>query len=339
MITSFDQRAKSLHASSVIFDGHCDTLISIRDGNRRLDERCQVRPDGGVISSQHIDLPRLLEGGVTAQTFACFVRQQFLPSDATNEALRLIDAFYRALDENPEALLLATTAADVERAKAEGKVAGVLSLEGAEALEGDLAMLRTFYRLGLRALGLTWNWRNQAADGLGESRTGGGLTEFGVAMVREANRLGLILDIAHLAPAGVRDVLELSEAPVVASHANARALCDHHRNLTDEQMAGIAASGGLVGVTYVPPFLAQERQDASLEKVLDHIDYIVKTIGVDHVGLGSDFDGFDGVLPGLEDVSHLPALTAGLVARGYSDEKVAQILGGNYLRVFRQVAG
>jgi len=323
----------------VIFDGHCDTLISIRDGDRRLGERCQVQPDGGVISSQHIDLPRLLEGGVTAQIFACFVRQQFLPSDATNEALRLIDAFYRALDENPEALLLATTAADVEQAKAEGKVAGVLSLEGAEALEGDLAMLRTFYRLGLRALGLTWNWRNQAADGQGESRTGGGLTEFGVALVREANRLGLILDIAHLAPAGVRDVLELSEAPVVASHANARALCDHHRNLTDEQLAGIAASGGLVGVTYVPSFLAQEHQDASLEKVLDHIDYIVKTIGLDHVGLGSDFDGFDGVLPGLEDVSHLPALTAGLVARGYSDEKVAQILGGNYLRVFRQVAG
>jgi len=323
----------------VIFDGHCDTLISIRDGDRRLGERCQVQPDGGVISSQHIDLPRLLEGGVTAQIFACFVRQQFLPSDATNEALRLIDAFYRALDENPEALLLATTAADVEQAKAEGKVAGVLSLEGAEALEGDLAMLRTFYRLGLRALGLTWNWRNQAADGQGESRTGGGLTEFGVALVREANRLGLILDIAHLAPAGVRDVLELSEAPVVASHANARALCDHHRNLTDEQLAGIAASGGLVGVTYVPSFLAQEHQDASLEKVLDHIDYIVKTIGVDHVGLGSDFDGFGGVLPGLEDVSHLPALTAGMVARGYSDEKVAQILGGNYLRVFRQVAG
>ena len=339
MIIDLDQRVKDLHASSVIFDGHCDTLLSIRGGDRRLSERSQPLPDGGVTSSQHIDLPRLLEGGVTAQTFACFVRQPFLPSDATNEALRLIDAFYRALDENPEALLLATTAADVERAKAEGKVAGVLSLEGAEALEGDLAMLRTFYRLGLRALGLTWNWRNQAADGLGESRTGGGLTEFGVALVREANRLGLILDIAHLAPAGVRDVLELSEAPVVASHANARALCDHHRNLTDEQLAGIAANGGLVGVTYVPPFLAQERQDASLEKVLDHIDYIVKMIGLDHVGLGSDFDGFDGVLPGLEDVSHLPALTAGLVARGYSDEKVARILGGNYLRVFRQVTG
>lgn len=339
MTVNVNQRVKDLHARCVVFDGHCDTLLSIRDGARRLGERCQPRPEGGVTNSQHIDLPRLLEGGVTAQIFACFVRKPYLPSDATNEALRVIDAFYQALDENPDTLMLATTAADVERAKAEGKVAGVLSLEGAEALEGDLAMLRAFHRLGLRALGFTWNWRNQAADGLDESRTGGGLTEFGVEVVREANRLGVILDIAHLAPAGVRDVLALSEAPVVASHANARSLCDHRRNLTDEHMEGLAASGGLVAVTYVPSFLAQNSQDASLERVLDHVDYIVKVVGVDHVGLGSDFDGFNGVLPGLEDVSHLPALTAGLVARGYTDDDVAKILGGNYLRVFRQVAG
>jgi len=334
-----DQHVKDLHGSSVIFDGHCDTLIPIRDGDRLLDERSQPLPEGSVTGSRHVDLPRLLEGGMTAQTFACFVRGQFLPSDATNEALRLIDAFYRALDGNSETLMLATRAADVERAKAKGKVAGVLSLEGADALEGDLAMLRAFHRLGVRALGLTWNWRNQAADGLGESRTGGGLTEFGVALVKEANRLGVILDVAHLAPAGVRDVLKLSESPVVASHANARALCSHSRNLTDEQMEGLAASGGLIAVTCVPSFLAEDPKAASLETLLDHIDYIVKTVGVNHVGLGSDFDGFGGVLPGLEDVSRLPALTAGLVARGYSDADVAKILGGNYLRVFRQVAG
>ena len=339
MTPDLTPKVKELHDNSIIFDGHCDTLIPVRDGHRRLGERRQAHPDGGLTRSQHIDLPRLLEGGVTAQTFACFVRQQFLPSNATNEALRLIDAFYRAVEENANSLMLATTAADVEQAKAEGKVAGVLSLEGAEALEGDLAALRSFYQLGLRALGLTWNWRNQAADGLDEARTGAGLTEFGVALVREANRLGVILDVAHLAPVGVRDVLKLSEAPVVASHANARALCDNRRNLTDEQLEGIAATGGLVAVAYVPAFLAYNTQTASLERVLDHVDYIVKTIGVDHVGLGSDFDGFGGVLQGLEDVSRLPALTAGLVARGYTDEQVAQILGGNYLRVFRQVAG
>lgn len=339
MTTEISQHVQDLHASSVIVDGHCDTLIPIRDGERRLGERRQPRPDGGVLTSQHIDLPRLQEGGVTAQTFACFVRQPYLPSDATNEALRLIDAFYNALDENPQTLLLATTAADVERAKAQGQVAGLISLEGAEALEGDLAVLRTFYRLGVRMLGLTWNWRNQAADGLSEARTGGGLTEFGVALVCEANRLGVILDVAHLAPAGVRDVLALSEAPVVASHANARALCDHPRNLSDAQLEGIAASGGLVGVTFVPSFLAQNPLQASLDRVLDHVDYIVHKIGVDHVGLGSDFDGFGSVLRGLEDVAHLPALTAGLVARGYSDDQATKILGGNYLRILRQVSG
>ncbi|MFQ5611996.1 MAG: dipeptidase [Anaerolineae bacterium] len=330
---------KQIHAGSIIFDGHCDTLLALREGRRRLGQRVEANPQGSIRDAQHLDLPRLIEGGVTAQIFACFVRQPFLPADATNEALRLIDAFYLALEENPDSLLLATTAAGVERAKAEGKVAGILSLEGAEALEGELAPLRMFYRLGVRALGLTWNWRNQAADGLSESRTGGGLTEFGLELVKEANRLGIILDIAHLAPAGVSDVLALSDAPVVASHANARALMDHPRNLSDQQLEGIAASGGLVAVTYVPDFLAENGRSASLESVLDQIDYLVKTVGIDHVGLGSDFDGFPGVLTGLEDVSRLPALTAGLVRRGYRSEEVAQILGGNYLRVFRQVAG
>lgn len=338
-MTANSTRIEKLHAESIIFDGHCDTLITIRDGERKLGRRCQPQPEGDVLSSQHLDLPRLLEGGVTAQTFACFIRPQFLPSDATNEALRLIDAFYRAVDDDPDKLRLATRASDVEQAKAEGQVAGVLSLEGAEALEGDLAVLRSFYRLGLRAVGLTWNFRNRAADGLDEARTGGGLTEFGVKLLREANRLGILLDVAHLAPAGVRDVLKLSEAPVVASHANARALCEHRRNLSDEQLEGIASTGGLVAVTYVPNFVAQDGQKASLERVLDHIDYIVKTIGLDHVGLGSDFDGFGGTLPGLEDVSRLPALTAGLVERGYSDEAVSKILGGNYLRVFREAVG
>ncbi len=339
MTVDVSQRTKEVHAKSVIIDGHCDTLIAAREGQRPLGQRRKPRPGGGLATAQHLDLPRLLEGGVTAQVFACYVRPQFLPSEATKEGLRLVEAFYQTLDKNPDSMLLATTAAGVERAKAEGKVAGILSLEGAEALEGDLAMLRIFYRLGLRALGLTWNWRNQAADGLGEARTGGGLTEFGVALVKEANRLGVILDIAHLAPAGVRDVLELSEAPVVASHANARALCDHFRNLTDEQLEGVAASGGLIAVTYVPAFVARPPQDASLERVLDHIDHIVKTVGVDHVGLGSDFDGFGGLLPGLEDVTRLPDLTAGLLARGYTDEQAAKVLGGNYLRVLRQVAG
>lgn len=339
MTINLDSETKKLHDSSIIFDGHCDTLIDLREGERKFTERHEPDPEGELTESRHIDLPRLLEGGVTAQIFACFVRDQFLPADATNEALRLIDAFYGAVDDSLNGLSLATTAAEVERAKAKGKVVGVLSLEGAEALEGDLAILRVFYRLGVRALGLTWNHRNQAADGVGETRTGGGLTEFGVKLVCEANRLGIILDIAHLAPAGVRDVLKLSDAPVVNSHTCARALCDHPRNLTDEQLEGVAATGGLGAITFVPNFLADNGEGAALARVLDHIDHMVKVMGVEHVGLGSDFDGFGGVLPGLEDVTRLPKLTSGLVARGYSHEDVAKILGGNYLRVFRQVAG
>ncbi|MDY7039768.1 MAG: dipeptidase [Chloroflexota bacterium] len=324
--------ADTLHRESIVFDGHCDTLLDILNGQRRLGERSE---------KGHLDLPRMIEGGVTAQIFACFVHPQLVPGRATAEALRIVDAFFAETDANAATLIPATSAADVERAKAEGKIAGVLSLEGAEALAGDLGVLRVFYRLGVRNVGVTWNFRNEAADGVAEAHTGGGLTEFGVELVKEMNRLGMIIDVAHLAPAGVRDVLALSEAPVMASHANAHALCPHRRNLTDEQLEGIAANGGVVGVTFVPGFVTEDADQATLERTLDHIDHVVHIAGVDHIGLGSDFDGFfeKEVNVGLEDVTKMPAITAGLLARGYKPSEVKQILGGNLLRVFRQVAG
>ena len=323
--------ALELHRDAIVFDGHCDTLLSAVQDKRPLAERCE---------QGHADLPRFREGGVTAQILALFARPFALGGTApTWEALRLLDAFFQALETSPD-LIQATCAADVRRARAEGCLGGIIGLEGAEALRGDLGVLRCLYRLGLRNLGLTWSLRNEAADGVGEARTGGGLTEFGVRLVKEANRLGIMVDIAHLAPAGVRDVLALSEAPVVASHANARAVCDHPRNLTDEQLEALAAKGGVVGVTFVPSFVAAERERQSVEGLLDHVDHIVHTVGVDHVGLGSDFDGYDSAqLIGMPDVTGLPAITAGLLARGYSEESVRKILGGNWLRVFEQVAG
>ncbi|MDI7277690.1 MAG: dipeptidase, partial [Anaerolineae bacterium] len=251
----------------------------------------------------------------------------------------LLDVFYEAAAATPD-LVLATRAADVRRAKTEGRLAGIIGLEGAEALRGDLGILRVLYRLGLRNLGITWSVRNEAADGVGEARTGGGLTEFGVRLVKEANRLGIMVDVAHLAPAGVRDVLALCDGPVVASHANARAVCDHARNLTDEQLEALAAKGGVVGVTFVPSFVAAERERQSVETLLDHVDHIVRVAGVDHVGLGSDFDGYDTAqLAGMPDATALPAITAGLQARGYSEEAISKVLGANWLRVFEQVAG
>jgi membrane dipeptidase len=290
--------------------------------------------------SGQVDLDRLCEGGVTAQNFACYVRPAHLPAQATRETLRLIDLFYRFQADHADALCLATGAGEIERAKAEGKVAGILSMEGAEGLEGDLGVLRMIYRLGVRWIGVTWSRRNQAGDGVAETRTGGGLTRFGVQLVEEMGRLGMIVDIAHLAPAGVRDVLTISQAPIVASHANAHALCPVPRNLTDEQLEGIARSGGVVGVVYVPGFITDGEEPATLDMLIDHIDHIVRIAGIEHVGLGSDFDGFGGPPPvGLEDVSRVPNITARLLERGYSADDVRMILGGNWLRVIREVMG
>jgi len=320
-----------LHQDSVIFDGHCDTLLDILSGKRKFGERSV---DG------HIDLPRLREGGVTAQVFAVYLEDQYLPAGAVKQTLRVLDVLHRELAAHPDTFTLATKAADIRAAKRAGKVAAVAGLEGAEALEGDLGTLRMFYRLGVRLLTVAWSRRNQAADGVGESRTGGGLTTFGLQMVQECNKLGILLDISHLAPAGVRDVLEASTQPIIASHSNAYALCGHPRNLTDEQLLAVANKGGVVCVVFVPSFVTADRKDASLEKLLDHIDHIVRVAGVDHVGLGSDFDGFSPPPPvGLEDVTHLPGITAGLVQRGYSEAHVRKILGENFLRVFRQVVG
>lgn len=324
--------AEDLHRRSIVVDAHCDTALLATEGNYDL---CEPH------DTHHLDFPRMREGGITAQIFAVFVEPRYLPAQATRRALQVMDAVYRQVESSRSGARLVARAADIEAAKADGVVGIILGLEGAEALEGDLGVLRMFHRLGVRNIGLTWNFRNQAADGVAEERTGGGLTTFGVALVEEMNRLGILVDIAHLSPAGVEDVLRVSQAPVIASHANARAVCDHRRNLTDAQLEKIARNGGVVGVTFVPAFVDATDGDATLQRVLDHIDHMVGVMGDDHVGLGSDFDGFFGEekTVGLEDVSRMPAITAGLLERGYSAASVQKILGGNFLRVFRQVVG
>jgi membrane dipeptidase len=320
-----------LHRQSIICDGHCDTLMRVVEGKLRLGERS---------AEGHLDLPRLREGGVTAQVFALFLEDRYLPAGAAKQTLRMLDALYGELQTNSDTFMLAERAADIEKAKAVGKVAAVIGFEGAEALEGDLGLLRAFYRLGLRVITVTWSRRNQAADGTYEARTGGGLTNFGLELVAECNRLGIVLDISHLAPAGARDLLNSSSDPIIASHSNAYALCPHPRNLSDEQLRALANKGGVVGVTFVPAFIVPEPGQASLDMLLDHIDHIVQVAGIDHVALGSDFDGFGPNVPlGLEDVTCMPAITAGLGARGYSEAEIQRVLGLNFLRVFHQVVG
>ncbi len=320
---------QTLHFDAIVVDGHCDTLGDVLAGKRALAERSALG---------HVDLPRLREGGVTAQIFACFVPVHEYHRSATRYAMDMIDAFHQAVEAHPDELLLATGAADIRRAKAEGKIAGILGLEGAEPLGDSLAVLRGFHRLGVRVLGLTWNFRNEVADGVMEGRQAQGLSAFGRQVVDECNRLGILLDVSHLAPAGLEDVLEFSQRPVIASHSNARALCDHPRNLTDAQIEAIASRGGLIGVTFVDAFLHRPAAEAAIEHALDHIDYLLRVAGPHHVMLGSDFDGAD--MPrGLEDATRYPALTAGMLARGHDEQTVRQALGLNFLRVFEAVTG
>ncbi|MBN1315551.1 MAG: membrane dipeptidase, partial [Anaerolineales bacterium] len=245
----------------IIFDAHCDTLIQA-PGKRGLAERC--------LGSQ-VDLPRLIEGGVTAQVFAICLRK-FSPPVATKRALYILDYFYSELAKNKDQLCLATRVAHIEEAYARGQVAALLSFESVEPLQGDLALCRMFYRLGLRCIGLTHNQRNMAADGVYEQRTGGGLSTYGVALVEEMNRLGMVIDVSHLAPCGLEDVLEISQAPVIASHTGMAAICNHPRNLSDAQIEAIARQGGVVCVFFVPYYLEPDgSKQSSVNRALDHI--------------------------------------------------------------------
>ncbi len=324
------EEVRALHRESLIVDTHCDALGAVVRGERRLGERS---------TQGQFDLPRALEGGVTAELLAIYLKTP-QPGSCMRQTVEYLDAFHREVEAFSDVAVAATRVDDVLRAKEQGKVALILTIEGAEALEGDLSFLRVCHRLGVRSLGLTWNRRNEAADGVGELRTGGGLSEFGVQLVKECNRLGILIDMAHLAPAGVEDVLELSEAPVVVTHGNSHALVPFVRNLTDAQLEAIAAKGGAVGVTAVPRFLSENEDRAPLSALLDHVDHMVKVMGEDGVGIGTDFDGVrDARVEGLEDASTMPHLTEGLAERGYGRQAIQKIMGGNFLRVFRQVMG
>ena len=317
-----------LHQSSIVVDTHCDTLGRVFEGQRRLGENSKIG---------QFDIPRAIAGGLTAELMATFVNTERQGSGSL-QTFQFIDVFHEEIDAYSDLAMHATVAEDILLAKKSGKVALILSMEGAEGLEGDLGVLRTAYRLGLRVLGLTWNRRNEAADGVGELRTGGGLTNFGVDLVRECNNLGIVVDMAHLSPQCVEDVLDISESRVVVTHANCHMLWQHPRNLTDNQLEKIAKKGGVVGVTAVPPFLGANPEHSELDVLLDHLDHMISIMGKDGVGLGMDFDGVGDIRVGnIEDVSKLPNITKGLVERGYHSQVIQNILGGNFMRVFSSV--
>ncbi len=296
----------------------------VLDGKRTLAEQS----DQG-----HIDFPRARAAGLACTVQAAWPAPVYYPV-AAKRVGESIDGLLTQISAAP-GVRLALTAQDIREAHTGGDVAVLLNIEGAEGLQGSLAMLRNYYRLGVRMMGLVWNPRNDVADGAGEEGAGGGLTKFGREVVREMNRLGMLIDLSHITAPGFYDVLEVSEQPVLFTHGNCRALWDHARNLTDDQIKALAAKGGVFGISFVNAFM--NRETATLKTVADHIDHVVQLLGTpDHVAYGSDFDGCTPP-PGLEDVTRLPHLTAELLSRGYKEEDLAKILGGNYLRVFEQV--
>ncbi|UCH56875.1 MAG: dipeptidase, partial [Candidatus Bathyarchaeota archaeon] len=216
-----------------------------------------------------------------------------------------------------------------------GKVAALLAIEGAEPLQGDLGVLRVLYRLGVRMLSFTWNWRTPFADGLDAKRTEGKLTDLGVDALREMERLGVVLDVSHISDSCFWDVVNLKKSAFIASHSNSREICNHKRNLTDDMIRALADHGGVMGMNFAPAFVDKDK--ATVQRVVDHIDHIVELVGPDHVGLGSDFDGITSTPIGLEDATKMPNVTKELVKREYSDEDIIKILGRNHLRVFKEI--
>ena len=328
--------AVALHKSLLVVDGHCDSALDAA-GLSATNPAMGVRNLGMRGTEGHIDLPRLLEAGVSAQFFALFCEDTHI-ARATEHTWMLLETMEAFLEGTP-GIGLGLHASDIERAKAEGSVAAFLAIEGGEAIGESLDELRAFYDRGVRLMTLTWNRRNAIARGVGDPGSGG-LTSFGRRVVAEMERLGMIVDVSHLSDEALDDVLAVATRPLVASHSNAKAVQNHRRNLGDEQMERIAATGGLIGLTFAGVFVDADPAKVTLERTLDHLDRLVSVAGEDHVGLGTDFDGFTApygmVMP---DCTGLPELTAGMLARGYAEQTIRKVMGQNWLRVVGEVLG
>jgi membrane dipeptidase len=365
------QRALAIHRRAIVIDTHNDVTTPMT--NDDFDLR------GNPPEPYRTNIARMKKGGLTAEFFSLYIRPWYVAhGGAARRTLDMIDSVYRAVERHPQDLMFATTAADIRRAKAQNKIACLMGIEGGHAIENSLPTLREFHRLGVRYMTLTWNNANDWADSNRESRHNG-LTGFGKEVVREMNRLGMLVDVSHVGDKTMSDVLDISRAPIIASHSSARALSDVPRNIPDDLLRRIAKNGGVVQVNFYSMFvdaatvrpqndarneklkaqqaalnekykddperLAEESDKLEqanplpplpISKLIDHIDHIVKVAGIDHVGIGADFDGANDMPEGARDVSMLPNITYELLKRGYSEQDIRKILGENFLRVFAQ---
>ncbi|MGC0416374.1 dipeptidase [Embleya sp. AB8] len=338
-----------LHTRAVVADTHNDLLMAVVE-----------RPPGRWASFFREQwLPQLREGGVDVQVLPVFVDDQFRPEGALRRTLRMVECAHTIAEGNPDAVKLCLTGDDIDAALAEGRIALVLALESAPGVDADLELFRTLYRLGVRVASIAHWGRSPLGDGSGEDATGSRLTHAGVEALREMERLGIVFDISHLGATGVAHVLAEATRPLLASHSATRALCDHHRNLTDEQIRGVAGTGGVVCVNFFPGFVSADRTKHTIDGIVDHIAHVIEVAGIDHVGIGPDFlrevledvtppccEGADypgvdtsATLPDLDGPAQLPALTEVLVRRGFGEKEILAILGGNVARLFRAELG
>ena len=370
------ERAARIHGEDIVVDGHNDIPTFILDfgfdlGMDGADPhkrgamlhwipvlRWFLRGVSGDELHTDTDLRRLRAGGVDAQFFSIFVDSSYVPEDpsgsgqARQRALDMIAALLDQVERHPQDLELARSAADVRRISRDGRIAALMGLEGGHAIENDLEALREFYDLGVRYMTLTWNNANDWADSCYE-HPHEGLTDFGRRVVREMNQLGMMVDVSHVSDATFFETLEVTSAPVMASHSAARALVDQPRNMTDEMLRAVARSGGVVMINFQDIFVDPRKRvpwgalgyaisnlgwpDSPLSSVIDHIAHSVQVAGVDHVGLGSDFAGSIFMPEGMKDVSDFPNVTLELLKRGYSEDAIRKILGENLLRVLAEV--
>jgi membrane dipeptidase len=357
-------RARKIHFSSIVLDTHIDTTPQLQTTWKFAEEH----------KEGHIDLPRMKKGGLNALFFSIYMSGTVTGPKAVNDSLERIAAVHKLAQDMPDKVALCVTASQVRQAHRQGKIAALMGMEGGHMINNSLPLLRMYAELGVRYLTLTHSVNTDWADSSGDQPKHNGLTDFGKQVVRELNTLGVMVDISHVSDKTFWDALEVSQAPMIASHSSCRALSGHARNMTDEMIKALAAKGGVIQINYLDQFIdndlfeysrkarplnaelmqkypgrensAKRREEiakqfgpapkASWERIIDHIDYAVKLAGVDHVGLGSDFDG--GSMPvGMEDVTHLPRITEALLRKGYSRLDIKKILGENTLRLMSDV--
>jgi membrane dipeptidase len=378
--TAVSAKAREIHNSAIIVDSHADTP------QRFLDEHYDIGSTDPK-DPGHISLDKAKAGNLGAEFFSIWVDPETNQGHFARHTLDLIDSVYEQAARHPDRMMMAFSVDDIERAHREHKLAALLGIEGGHSIENDVRLLRDFYRLGVRYMTLSWSNTNEWADSSGDINNPkvehhNGLTEGGKQIVLEMNRLGMLVDISHVADKTFYDTIAVTRAPVIASHSSARAFTNHPRNMTDDMLRAVAQNGGVVQVNFYNAFIddnyrkAAEAQtkdrDAAvkayadqvkaagktvtyldkdrierewaakiprppLSSLIDHIDHIAKVAGIDHVGLGSDFDGVSGATPeGIDSAADLPQITQALLDRGYSADKIRKILGDNLLRVFHE---